>query len=224
MSITELQTKLKELRIALGFQNQTAFAEKLGMSQGTIANMESGKREVSRPMLLKIKEVFDVDLLSWQKPTENKQCDTDNIVKIPRYFVGAAAGNGDIPPDYPIDEVMNFDKRFLKQILKSDNFEHLYIINASGNSMDSGWNQPDDIKDGDLLMIDTSQTTGNNQIFVILVNNTELRVKKLFKRGEVLYIHSNNSKYKEEVYYPDNTDIEIKVIGKVVKNWSKENV
>ena len=88
--------------------------------------------------------------------------------------------------------------------------------------MDSGWNQPNDIKDGDLLLIDTSQTTGNNEVYVILVNNTELRVKKLFKRGEVLYIQSNNPKYKEEVYYPDNTDIEIKVIGKVIKNWSKD--
>ena len=90
--------------------------------------------------------------------------------------------------------------------------------------MDSGWNQPDDIKDGDLLMVDTSQTTGNNQIFVIMVNNSELRVKKLFKRGEALYISSNNSKYKEEVYYPDNTDFEVKVIGRVVWNGSKENI
>ena len=90
--------------------------------------------------------------------------------------------------------------------------------------MDSGWNQPNDIKDGDLLLVDSSQTTGNNQIFVIRVNNSELRVKRLFKRGDVLYISSNNSKYKDEVYYPDNNNVIIEVIGRVVWNGSKENV
>ena len=89
--------------------------------------------------------------------------------------------------------------------------------------MDSGWNQPDDIKDGDLLMVDTSQTTGNNQIFVILVDNQKLRVKKLSKQGDTLYVTSNNPAYKEEVYRPDSSESEIRVIGKVVWNGNKES-
>lgn len=221
---SELQNKLKELRISLGFQNQTLFAEKLGVSQGTIANIESGNREVSKPMLLKIKEVFDIDLLSWQPEEEKKSISgCDNIISIPFYDVAASAGKGETLPDYQQKECMVFDRRLLKHILKRDTFDSLQIIHASGDSMDSGWNQPDDIKDGDLLMVDTAQTTGNNQTFVILVNNSELRVKRLFKRGETLFISSNNPKYKEEVYCPDNSDIEVKVIGKVVWHFSGFN-
>lgn len=216
-----LQTKLRDLRIALGYKNQTSFAEKLGISQSAIANIESGNRDISKPVLLKIKEVFNIDLMSWEE-TDTKQL--DNIVPIPFYNIGAAAGNGTLLDVTPEQDVMYFDRRFLKQILKTENYSSLHVIYAKGDSMDSGWNQPDDIKDGDLLMIDTSQTKGNNQIFVIIVNNMELRVKRLFKKGEALYISSNNSKYKEEVYYPDNTDFEVKVIGKVVWNGSKENV
>jgi len=223
---TELQLKLKDLRLYLGYKNQTSFAKKLGISQAAIANMEGGKRDVSKPVILKIKEVFNIDLISWTSnnnmPEQHKK--SENIISIPYHDIGAAAGVGTWLGDEPAQNTMVFDKRFLNQILRTDNYSRLHIIFARGDSMDSGWNQPDDIKDGDLLMVDTSQTTGNNQIFVILVNNSELRVKRLFKRGDALYISSNNSKYKEEVYYPDSADFEVKVIGRVIWNGSKENV
>ena len=150
--------------------------------------------------------------------------DEDNIIAIPLHDVGAAAGAGTWLGDEPEQDVMYFDKKFLKHILKRDNFNTIHIIYAKGDSMDSGWNQTDDIKDVDLLMVDTSQLTGNNQVFVILVNNQELRVKRLSKRGDTLYITSNNSAYKEEIYRPDDSEIEVKVIGKVVWNGSKESV
>lgn len=216
---TELQTKLKELRLSLGYKNQTSFAEELGVTQGTIANMECGKREVSRPLLIKIKEKFNIDLISWNENHKQESLQDDNIVAIPFYHIGASAGEGTYLMDEPCMDMLYFDKRLLQQVIHTDNFSSLQFLYASGDSMDSGWNQPDDIKNGDLLLIDTSITSGNNQVFVILVNNSELRVKRLFKRGEALYISSNNPKYKEEVYYPDNTDFEIKVMGKVIWNF-----
>lgn len=211
-------TELTEFRKSLNM-NQTEFAESLGVQQTMVAMVENGTRKPSQSFIDKLQNKYN-----FQLKEELTTVIPDNIIAIPVYDIGAAAGEGTYLTDEPNTDVLYFDKRFLNKILKFNDYSHLQIIHAVGDSMDSGWNQPDDIKDGDLLMIDTSQTTGNNQIFVILVNNSELRVKRLFKRGDILFISSNNSKYKDEVYTPDNTDTEIKVIGKVIWNGSKENV
>ena len=202
--------------------NQTDFAEKLGVQQTLIAMIENGSRKPSKAFEDKLYSVYGFTLDKEPEQSETKI--PDNIIEIPIYNIGAAAGKGTILTDEPDKDKMYFDKRYLSTVLKTDNYSHLHIIHVTGDSMDSGWNQPDDIKDGDLLMIDTSQTTGNNQIFVILVNNSELRVKRLFKKGDTLFISSNNPKYKEEPYTPDKSDFEIKIIGKVVWNFSKESV
>lgn len=223
--------KFKLFREKLGY-NQTSFANKLNIATGSIGMIESEaekntNRVVTANIKLKIKEALNIDFDRDVDAEGNviiRNNKPENIIAIPFHDIGAAAGAGTMLNEEPPQDVMYFDKRFLDTILKVPNYSALHIIYAKGDSMDSGWNQPNDIKDGDLLIVDTSQTTGNNHIFVILVNNTELRVKKLFKRGEALYISSNNSKYKEEVYYPDNTDFEVKVIGKVVWNGRKENV
>lgn len=207
--------KLKQLRNNRKL-TQDKLAEELEVSKSLIVAIENGERNISLKLFKKIQEKFNVNLYSTSSATSIN--DNNNIVALPIYNISASAGVGTWLGDEPEQDVMYFDKRFLKQILKRDSFESIHIIYAKGDSMDSGWNQPDDIKDGDLLMVDTSQTTGNNQIFVIIVNNSELRVKRLFKKGETLYISSNNPKYKEEPYTPDNSDYEIKVIGKVV--WS----
>lgn len=202
--------------------NQKEFADSLNVQQALIAMIENGSRKPSRSFEEKLFSVYGFTLDKEPEPIEIKI--PDNIAAIPIYDIGAAAGVGTILMDEPDKDKMYFDKRFLKQILKTDNYSGLQIIHAQGDSMDSGWNQPDDIKDGDLLMVDTTQTSGNNQIFVILVNNSELRVKRLYKRGETLFISSNNPKYKEEIYTPDNSDFEVKVIGKVIWNGTKESV
>ncbi len=227
--------QFKQLRNFMGY-TQAEFAEKLETYQQVIAMVENNKRDVPKSVRATFYKAFGVSyeraiecntkeelnvLLNSQTITNNNK---NNIIAIPIHDISASAGVGTWLSDEPEVDKMFFDKRFLKQILKSDDYSHLHLIHAQGDSMDSGWNQPNDIKDGDLLLVDCSQTTGNNQIFVIRVNNSVLRVKRLFKRGDVLYISSNNPKYKDEVYYPDNTDVMIEVIGRVVWNGSKENV
>ena len=212
--------KLKNLRTRKGL-SQNQFASALGVSKSLIIAIENGERTISLKLLKKIEEIFNIDL--YGNTSEKEDRITDNIIPIPIHDISAAAGAGTWVGDEPPSDVMYFDKRFLKQILKRDTYDTIHIIHAKGDSMDSGWNQPDDIKDGDLLMVDTSQTTGNNQIFVILVDSQKLRVKKLSKQGDTLYVTSNNPAYKEEVYRPDSSESEIRVIGKVVWNGNKES-
>jgi phage repressor protein C with HTH and peptisase S24 domain len=211
---------LINLRKGLGM-NQTEFAETLGCPQPLIAMVENGKRKAPQSLQDALLSIYN---FTWKDTNIANYSLPPDIISIPIYNISASAGAGTYLTDEPEKEVMFFDKRFLKQILKSDNYSNLHIIYAKGDSMDSGWNQPEDIKDGDLLMIDTSQVTGNYQTFVIVVNNQELRVKQLLKQGETLHIISRNPKYKTEIYRPDDTDAEIRVVGRVIWNGSKENV
>lgn len=208
---TELQAKLKELRLTLGFKNQTAFAEKLNVTQATIANMESGNREVSKPILLKIKEVFDVDLISWNKDNPKNTNNSSNEIRIPFYSAKAAAGKGAEISDYPEKDVILFDKRYLQAVI-GHNLEHLSLITAEGDSM-----YPT-IMDSDLLMVDDSiKEIRPNKIFVIRQGD-KLRVKRLKTElsGDTLIL-SDNPKYPVETM-----NKETEIIGQVVWNGNKE--
>ena len=211
ISKTSYQEKLKELRLALGFKNQTSFAEKLGVTQATIANVESGNREVSKTLLLKIKEVFDIDLLSWSDKKQEQH--SSNIVPIPFYSAKAAAGSGETLPDYPEKDVIYFDIRFL-QAFVSHNIHNLSLIQAEGDSMSPT------IQDGDLLMInDSIKEIFPNKIFVIKQDN-KLRVKRLKTElsGETLII-SDNPSYPIEVM-----NKETEIVGQVVWSGNKDYV
>ena len=218
---TELQTKLKDLRLFLGYKNQTSFAEKLGVSQAAIANIEGGKREVSKSILLKIKEIFDIDLISWRNsPQAENTIQSGNIVPIPFYSAKAAAGLGETLPDYPEKDVIYFDIRWLKNIL-GVNPDNISIIQAKGDSMQSTPTKENDINDGDLLMVDESYKEPiNNQIFVINLGNNDIVVKRINRHWDgQIKLESNNPKYPDIIPAKDAT-----IIGKVVWNGSKENI
>lgn len=201
--------KLKQLREQFHL-TQRALAEQLEVSLKLIVAIEGGDRNISMKLYKKIQEVFQTDIYN-----EKQSCDySENIIALPLYPIAASAGSGNYLWDGIQPESLYFDRRFITNVLKL-NPDNIHIIYAQGDSMDSGWNQPDDIKDGDLLFIDTTIKTGNNKIFVIQQDNT-LRVKQLVKQGDTLIVKSKNVKYPDEIYTPDKIDTEISVIGEVV--------
>ena len=200
--------KLKQLREQYNL-TQKALAEKLEVSLKLIVAIEGGDRNISMKLYKKIQEVFNTDVYNTTQPDIS-----NNLIALPFYPVGASAGSGTLLLDSVKQEPMYFDRRFIEKVLKL-NPDNIHIIYAQGDSMDSGWNQPDDIKDGDLLFIDTTIKTGNNKVFVIQQDD-KLRVKQLIKQGDTLIVKSRNGKYPDEVYTPDKIDTEISVVGEVV--------
>lgn len=215
--------RFKEIREYNLKLSQKELADILNTSQATISAIETGaKQKIDTDILKTLVHGYNIDLsyLLLGTPSSNRD---DNCIPVPFYNIGIAAGSGKQLDDETEKEAMYFDKRWLKNVLGVD-YKNLALVYASGDSMDSGFNLPNDIKDGDLLLVDTSQTEGNNKTYVIRVNNQELRVKQLVKKFDgTLHILSANSKYKDEVYTPNN-ELTIEVIGRVVWNGSKENI
>ncbi len=230
--------QFKRLRKLLG-DTQAVFAEKLNTSQQTIAMIENNNRAVpssirenfykkfglSYDEAIQCKTKEELNIALNKKIVVNSVLNDTQVVAIKFYSnIQAAAGLGNYTTNNTQSEVLYFDKRWLKNII-GINPQNAFIIQAQGESMDSGLNKIDDIKDGDLLMVDTSKLEGNNKIYVISLNN-EIRVKRLFYNLDgSLTISSNNSKYQDEQYKAEDANfINIQVLGRVVWNGSKENV
>jgi phage repressor protein C with HTH and peptisase S24 domain len=200
-------------------KRQIEFAEELNVPQSLIAMVENGIRTAPQSLKDKLKEVYNFEL---PENNDYNNLQLTNIISIPIYNISAAAGKGTWLLDEPIADSLYFDSRWLKNILKVDP-KNIHGIFASGDSMDNGTSNS--IKDGDLLLVDSSNTLGDNGVFVIRVNNTELRVKRLVtKLDGSLTIISDNQKYPDEIYEAGKSNITVEVMGKVVWNGSKENI
>jgi phage repressor protein C with HTH and peptisase S24 domain len=91
----------------------------------------------------------------------------------------------------------------------------LKLFKASGDSMENT------IEDGNILLVDTSRTDYHNGGIYVLTINNDWFVKRLrLKINGDLEIISDNPKYDPEILKP-NTDIEINVVGRVIKNLSR---
>lgn len=233
MSKTTLAERIKYVRMnILGIYTQKEFAEKLNTTKIIISNIETGKTDTLNKHLIEtLTNNYDINkewLLTGKGEPQGKDVEDYYIKKfgasytfpVPFYNAKAAAGNGNILPDYEEKDVLFFDTRYLKNILNV-NPVNLSLILTDGDSMDSGENRIDDIKDEDLLLVDNSQKEPiNGKIFVIRKND-KLLVKKVKKdiTGKVTLL-SNNPKYSPIEITPFD---DVEIIGKVIWNGSREH-
>ena len=210
----DIKQRFKKLRKDIGL-DQKSFAKELGIATGLVGGIESGSRSLTPAVNEKIIAKYNIDIL--------KEANTisPNIIAVKLYMdAKAAAGPGQTLPETSEENVLYFDKRWLENTI-GIKAENAILIQTKGNSMDSGYNKLDDIKDGDLLLVDTSiKNVINNKIFVIQQGN-DLRVKRLKKElnGEI-FLLSNN----EKDFPPEMVKEESFIIGRVVWNGSKECV
>lgn len=238
--LTEVQTtqgeRFKYIRTEILNLSSTKLANILRMSTATILNIEGDRTDRIEPRILKFLSqeyliniewllfgTGDITKVDTQERYEH-QLNNENVIAIPFYNVKAAAGSGIEAPSYTDKDVLYFDRRWIRNVLGAEP-NNLSIIQCKGNSMDSGVNSSDDIKDGDLLLIDTSQKMGNNKTFVFREDN-DLRVKKLkWELSGTLSIISNNPSFQTEILEPDMLALtNFEIIGKVIWNGSRENV
>ncbi len=216
--------KLYDFRKSLHLTQQE-FVNKIGMTLSAVSMVECGKRKLSFPIKVRIKDIFNYDIDKEEYIEQLPNITYSNIIPIPFYHIKAAANpsGGVIVMDFPESECLWFDKRWLKNVLGVNPY-NCSIIEAKGDSMDSGLNKSDDIKEGDLLLVDNSDVEIiNNKTYIItLLDTNELLVKKIKKEfnGEVLLI-SNNNKYSTRTL--TSSDM-YQINGRVVWNGSREKI
>jgi repressor LexA len=87
------------------------------------------------------------------------------------------------------------------------NGEH-YALEVAGDSMiDAG------ILDGDTVLIQRSETAENGQIVVALIDNNEVTLKRLRRRGDSIALEPANKDYETRIFGPDRVKVQGKLVG-----------
>jgi len=130
-------------------------------------------------------------------------------VLLPLVEARAAAGNhGGLSSDNIVDFIA-FSEVYLRQTLRR-NPKNLALLTASGDSMDPT------IRDGDLLLVDTSaRRIEGSRIYVLAIGGA-LMVKRIQLRldGSVV-VKSDNAVYEPEVLAADQTST-LNILGQVI--------
>lgn len=85
--------------------------------------------------------------------------------------------------------------------------EH-YALEVEGDSMiDAG------IHDGDTVVIERSDTANNGSIVVALVENTEVTLKRLRRKGDSIALEPANKAYETRIFGPDQVKVQGRLVG-----------
>jgi hypothetical protein len=130
-------------------------------------------------------------------------------VLLPLLEARAAAGNnGGLRSDHLVDFIA-FSESFLKQTLRRSP-QNLALLTASGDSMDPT------IRDGDLLLVDTSARRIEGSFIYVLAINGGLLVKRIaLRRDGSVVLKSDNAKYDAEEVPAGETPT-LEVLGQVI--------
>ena len=89
--------------------------------------------------------------------------------------------------------------------------EH-YALEVDGESMiDAG------INDGDTVIICRSETAENGSIVVALVEDSEVTLKRLRRKGDSIALEPANSSYETRIFGPDQVKIQGSLVGLIRK-------
>lgn len=237
MNIKDVQTNLQNLtnsKITL-----TSIAKALGKDLGNISAKAKRGTELKFDEVLKLEKYFGVSLMNHltvpdmprlDKPnlltpfykhvstndiTKKEPLISDDMIVLEHVHLNPSCGNGTYAYEEAEITPIMLGKALIKDVFKISNPSDLKIFKASGDSMEKT------IFDNDLLLVNTAINDYISSGIYILCKNNEFFCKRLnlLINGD-LEIISDNERYRVEIVN-HNSDIELKILGKVIKNLSR---
>ena len=220
--------KLKEIREYLGYK-QADFAKIIGLSSRTYWDYEKSKTDIPTEKLLQIANTFRINsdwlfgnskimLLNSENieaiKNEKSQDVANECITLDHIHINPSCGRGTSIYDDVLITPIQLGVNLIRNIFNA-NPVNLKVFKASGDSMENT------ISDGDLLLVDVSRKDfANGGIFLLTINDEWYCKRLKLKINGDLEIISDNSRYEKEVKHPHD-DVEIKIIGKVIRDLSK---
>jgi phage repressor protein C with HTH and peptisase S24 domain len=190
--------------------SQQMVADALNVAQGAISQRIKSNKAFTLDERIKIEQSMGLPAGSLSGIQTN-----EGSIEIDYIHITPSCGRGTVVLDDADVTPVRIGKEVIKDIWKVSSPEVFKLFKASGDSMENT------IEDGNILLVDTSRTDYHNGGIYVLTINNDWFVKRLrLKINGDLEIISDNPKYDPEVLRP-NTDIEINVVGRVIKNLSR---
>lgn len=114
---------------------------------------------------------------------------------------------GRIAAGLPIEALRDNGASIEVPLAMLGNGEH-YALEVAGDSMvEAG------ILDGDTVLIRRSDTAENGSIVVALVDDSEVTLKRLRRRGNSIALEAANPRYETRIFGPDRVKVQGRLIG-----------
>ena len=134
--------------------------------------------------------------------------DIDEFVFVPRYYIQAAAGHGQLVGDEQPMFAMAFRRYWIENYVTRD-IKNLSVISVKGDSMEGVLN------DGDTILINHGQTTPRDGLYVLRLNENLLVKRLQLIPGGIVNVISANEAYPTfEIDLKNPTD-DVAIIGRV---------
>ena len=183
---------------------QSELVKVLDISQAAMANRQKRDSRFTTDEIQKLEQHFGVVLL------ESSDC-----IEVEYIHINPSCGYGTALMDEPDITPIKLGKKMIETVLRVSDVNNLKIFKASGDSM------TDTIDDNDLLLVDMGRTDYSNGGVFLLQKDNDWFIKRLhLKLSGELEVISDNPKYEKETFNP-NTNVEIAIRGRIIKNLSK---
>ena len=192
-------------------------------SRSTIAKIESGERDAPQTMIVALAKALGTTpsyLMGWEENNTANECKTDKInevnisetldskkIRLIPVFESVSAGFGARADERVID--------YLPLFIEHDyDAENTLAIKVKGDSM-----YPK-IEDGDIVAVRKQSDIENGNIVVILVDNDEGLVKKIYQDRDKIRLVSINPEYPDKIFKGEEI-YRLRVVGvvkQIIKN------
>lgn len=195
------------------FENRDKAAEVAGRSTDALNRWMKGETEPAFSALARMAHRKGVSL-EWLASGSGEMSRSDFVpedgyVFIPRYEVRASAGTGQIVESENLKGFLAFQSDWIRSRLRR-NPANLVVLEAYGDSM-----RPT-IKDGDIMLVDTSEDRVRGPAIYVVRAGNEAIVKRVeLKIDGSLLVKSDNPAYEAMTLRGDEAK-ELRIIGKVV--------
>ena len=187
--------RMKRLRLRAGLKSQLQAAEAIGCERGTVGMWEAPSSPVDSiggDYLLPVARAYKVrpeyinsgkggDGFPWSEPAGAGDTDWSDIIGVRQ---AAALGDGAEPDEYAETHKLKFRADSLRRKHLRPN--KLAVIYGKGDSM-----YPT-IKNGDAILVDTSDTEPQDEKLFVVTQGRDLFAKRLVRLGDRWFIDSDN--------------------------------
>jgi repressor LexA len=220
-----IQSLLKELREKRGI-NQNELAKMLGLNMSTISAYERGIRKPSKKVLIKLSNLFEISLEYLLRvseeldPSKTTDREDEEIFQIRNYLKqkGIDAGNvfEYLQEQIPLLGLTGAGANILAQEKAED---YIYGANADFAVSVHGDSMEPLIRNGSIALIKRIRIEQfrNLDIALVIVNNDQALLKRLYLTKEGIWLLSENSAYDPIFFKPKEWERECLFLGKAVE-------
>lgn len=200
-------------------ETQESLAEKLNVTQGSIAHWLSGRRKPDTDIIASIMKAVGIKEITinddGSASEKSMQYDRDaNNFYIEVLDVKASAGDGYLNSDVQeVIKLIEYDNEQAKLLFNGISSNNLKVINISGDSMQGTF------ESGDAVYVDVSRRSFEGDGIYVFTFGRNLYVKRLQIIKNIIRVKSDNKLYDSWEIHEDEFD-QLCIHGKVMLSQS----